>query len=187
MSYQQFEIMSLDFLTIIIGVLAILMAGFGFFRADLLRAYIKGFPRSIYAGWILAGLCCLLGTREALAMNMGGLNAYKIYIYLIAPLVFIGSVTCLKELLAPRALGALLCLVAVPITKVAVFSGQPYFQIISALAYFWVIIGLVWFLAPWQFRQMHQRILENDFIYYSALGLKALFGVVFILLGFFVY
>ncbi len=179
--------MSLSTLTIIVGVLAILMAAFGFFRADLLRAYIKGFPRSSYAGWILAGLCCLLGAREALAMNMGGLNAYKIYIYLIAPLVFIGSVTCLKELLAPRALGGLLCLVAVPITKVAVFSGQPYFQIISALAYFWVVVGLIWFLAPWHFRQMHQRILENDFIYYSALGLKALFGVVFILLGFFVY
>ena len=76
--------MSLGYLTIIIGVLAILMAGFGFVRADLLRAYIKGFPRSIYAGWILAVLCCLLGTREALAMNMGGLNAYKIYVYLLA-------------------------------------------------------------------------------------------------------
>ena len=179
--------MSLSTLTIIIGVLAILMAVFGFIRADLLRAYIKGFPRSSYAGWILAGLCCLLGAREALAMNMGGLNAYKIYVYLLAPLVFIGSVTCLKELLAPRALGGLLCLVAVPITKVAVFSGQPYFQIISALAYSWVVIGLIWFLAPWHFRQMHQRILENNILYYSALGFKTLFGVVFILLGVFVY
>ncbi len=179
--------MSLSTLTIIIGALAILMAAFGFFRADLLRAYIKGFPRSSYAGWILAGFCCLLGAREALAMNMGGLNSYKMYVYLLAPLVFIGSITCLKELLAPRALGGLLCLVAVPITKVAVFSGQPYFQIISALAYLWVVIGLIWFLAPWQFRQMHQRILENDILYYSALGLKALFGIAFILLGFFVY
>ena len=163
------------------------MAGFGIIRADLMRAYIKGFPRSNYAGWVLAGFCCFLGAREALAMNMGGLNAFKGYIFVLAPLVFVGSVTCLKELLAPRALGALLCLLAVSMVKVAVFSGQPYFQIISALAYAWVIIGLVWFMAPWQFRKMHQRILKNTTLYYSLLGLKSLFGLILILLGFFIY
>ena len=179
--------MSLSTLTIIIGALAILMAVFGFFRADLLRAYIKGFPRSIYAGWILTGLCCLLGAREALAMNMGGLNAYKIYVYLLAPLVFIGSVTCLKELLAPRALGGLLCLVAVPITKVAVFSDRPYFQIISAMAYSWVVVGIVFLMAPWRFRQMHQWLLEYEKLYRFALGMKALVGAGFIALGLLVY
>ena len=123
--------MSLSEITILIGGLAIVMAGVGLVRADLLRGVIRSFPRSRYAGWVLAGLCCWLGAREALLMNMGGLNGYKNFIYVLAPLVFIGSVTCLRELLAARALGGLLCLIAVPITQVAVFSDRPYFQIIS--------------------------------------------------------
>ena len=51
---------------------------------------------------------------------------------------FIGSVTCLKELLAARALGGLLCLIAVPITKVAVFRSR-----ISKLFLRWHIAGLL--------------------------------------------
>lgn len=179
--------MNLSEITILIGGLAIVMAGVGFARADLLRGVIRGFPRSRHAGWVLAGLCCWLGAREALLMNMGGLNGYKHFIYVLAPLVFIGSVTCLKELLAARALGGLLCLIAVPITKVAVFSDRPYFQIISALAYSWVVVGIIFLMAPWRFRQMHQRLLEQEKLYRLALGVKTLVGTGLIALGFFVY
>ena len=179
--------MNLSEITILIGGLAIVMAGVGLARADLLRGVIRGFPRSRYAGWILTGLCCWLGAREALLMNMGGLNGYKNFIYVLAPLVFIGSVTCLKELLAARALGGLLCLIAVPITKVAALSDRPYFQIITVIAYHWVVFGIVFLMAPWRFRQVHQRLLEQDRLYRLALGFKALVGAGLIALGFFVY
>ncbi len=179
--------MSLSEITILIGGLAIVMAGVGLVRADLLRGVIRSFPRSRYAGWVLAGLCCWLGAREALLMNMGGLNGYKNFIYVLAPLVFIGSVTCLRELLAARALGGLLCLIAVPITQVAVFSDRPYFQIISAMAYSWVVVGIVFLMAPWRFRQMHQWLLEYEELYRFALGMKALVGAGFIALGLIVY
>ena len=92
--------MDLSEITILIGGFAIAMAVVGLLRADLLRGVIRSFPRSRNAGWVLAGLCCLLGAHQALLMNMGGLNGYKHFIYVLAPLVFIGSVTCLKELLA---------------------------------------------------------------------------------------
>ena len=179
--------MNLSEITILIGGLAILMAGLGLARADLLRGMIRGFPRNKYAGWVLAGLCCCLGAREALLMNMGGLNGYKNFIYVLAPLVFIGSVTYLKELLAARALGGLLCLIAVPITKVAALSDRPYFQIITVIAYHWVVFGIVFLMAPWRFRQLHQRLLEQERLYCLALGFKALVGVGLIALGFFVY
>ena len=179
--------MNLSEITILIGGLAIIMAVLGLARADLLRGVIREFPRSRHTGWVLAGLCCLLGAREALLMNMGGLNGHKNFIYVLAPLVFIGSVTYLKELLAARALGGLLCLIAVPITKVAVFSDRPYFQIITAVAYSWVVLGIVFLMAPWRFRQMHQRLLEQERLYRLALGMKALVGAGFIALGLFVY
>ena len=56
--------MNLSEITLLIGGLAIAMAGVGLARADLLRGVIRGFPRSRHAGWVLAGLCCWLGARE---------------------------------------------------------------------------------------------------------------------------
>ncbi len=179
--------MDLSEITILIGGFAIAMAVVGLLRADLLRGVIRSFPRSRNAGWVLAGLCCLLGAHEALLMNMGGLNGYKHFIYVLAPLVFIGSVTCLKELLAARALGGLLCLIAVPITRLAVFSDRPYFQVISAVAYGWVVVGIILLMATWRFRQMHRGLLEHEGLYRFALGFKALVGAGFIALGLLVY
>ena len=101
--------------------------------------------------------------------------------------MFIGNVTCLKELLAARAFGGLLCLVAVPITKVAALSDRPYFQIITLMAYHWVVFGIIFLMAPWRFRQLHQRLLNQDRLYRLALGVKALVGAGFIALGLFVY
>ena len=180
-------VMNLSEITILIGALAIVMAGVGLVRADLLRAVIRGFPRSRYAGLILTGLCCWLGAREALLMNMGGLNGYKNFIYVLAPLVFIGSVTCLKELLAARAFGGLLCLIAVPITKVAALSDRPYFQIITLMAYHWVVFGIIFLMAPWRFRQVHKRFLKQERLYRLALAVKALVGAGLIALVLFVY
>ena len=182
-SYKQVDIMSLSAFTFIVGLLAILMAAIGFLRADLLRATISGFPRSKYAGWLLTALCCFFGTREAMLMNMGGLNDYKSLIYIISPLVFFGSVTCLKELLAARALGGLLCLISVPVVRLAVFSNSEYFQVITVLAYCWVIVGLVWLMAPWQFRQMHQWVFSKKNVYYFLISLKLFIGILFIYLS----
>ena len=179
--------MSLAAVTILIGVLALLMAGIGLARPDLLRGVVRAFPRSRNAGWLLAGVCCVLAAREAWLMNMGGLNGFKSFIFVLAPLVFVGCVTCLKELLAARALGGLLCLVAVPLTQLAVFSERPYFQIISLLAYTWVVVGIMLLMAPWRFRQLHAVLLKNERVYFGALVLKVLAGVGLILLGAMVY
>jgi hypothetical protein len=179
--------MSLAAVTILIGVLALLMAGMGLVRPDLLRGAVRAFPRSRNAGWILAAICCVLAVREAWLMNMGGLNGFKQFIFVLAPLVFVGCVTCLKELLAARALGGLLCLVAVPLTQLAVFSGRPYFQVISLLAYSWVIVGIMLLMAPWRFRQMHAVVLENERVYFGALAVKAVVGLGLVLLGMLVY
>lgn len=179
--------MNLAMVTILIGVLALLMAGTGLVRPDLLRGAVRAFPRSRNAGWILAAICCVLAAREAWLMNMGGLNGFKQFIFVLAPLVFVGCVTCLKELLAARALGGLLCLVAVPLTQLAVYSERPYFQAVSLLAYSWVVVGIMLLMAPWRFRQMHAILVESERVYFVALTLKAIAGLGLVLLGALVY
>ena len=120
-------------------------------------------------------------------MNMGFLDAYKKYIYILSPAVFIASVVYMKELLAPRALGGFLLLIAVPIVRTAATSGSPMFQILVAVVYLWVIYGIILLMSPWYFRKFYAPFLEKEGLFKFAAYTKTAIGILFIALGLFVY
>lgn len=179
--------MSLHWITIVLGALAVIGGLVGLFRPGFIKRFAELFPRSVVPAWILTGLCCLLGAKEALAMNMGFLDSYKMYIYVLAPAVFVASVTYMKELLAPRALGGFLLLIAVTIVKTAALSDKPMFQIVVALAYLWIIYGLILLMSPWWFRKFYKPFFENDVLFKTAALGKTAVGLGLLWLGIFVY
>lgn len=179
--------MSLQWITILLGTLAVFGGLVGVISPKLIHRFAELFPRSVVPAWVLTALCCVLGAKEAMAMNMGFLDAYKVYIYLIAPIVFIASMAYMKELLAPRALGGFLLLIAVPIVRTASLSGKPFFQVVVALVYVWIIYGLILLMSPWWFRKFYKPFLENERLFKAtALG-KTAIGIGLVLLGIFVY
>ncbi len=179
--------MSLSVISILIGLVALSFTFLAIVREGTIKQCIINFPRNKKAGQVLTAIVCVLAAREAYMMNMGGLTPYKAAIFFIAPLVYLGSVIYIKELLAARALGGLLCLVSVPIVRIAALSEAPYFQIISFIAYIWVISGITFLLAPWQFRKMHAALFNKKYNYKLALCLKASVGIFLIILGILVY
>jgi len=179
--------MSLQWISILLGVLALIGGLIGVFRPGMIRRFAELFPRSVIPAWVLTALCCWLGAMEALGMNMGFLDAYKGYIYLIAPAVFIASLIYMRELLAPRALGGFLLLIAVPIIRTAALSGKPLFQVIVVLAYIWIIYGLILLLSPWWFRKIYRPFIENSALFKATAMGKAALGIVLILMGIFIY
>lgn len=179
--------MSLQWIAILLGTLAAAGGIVGLVRPQLVQRFAELFPRSVVPAWVLTALCCWLGTREALGMNMGFLDAYKQYIYLIAPAVFIACVIYLKELLAPRALGGFLLLIAVPIIHTASLSGQPFFQVVVALVYCWIIYGLILLMSPWWFRKLYRPFLEDEKLFKATAVAKTMLGIILILLGIFAY
>ncbi len=179
--------MSLQWISIILGVLATAGGLVGIFRPDLIKRFSELFPRSVIPAWIFTALCCWLGAKEALTMNMGFLDAYKKYIYILSPAVFIASVVYMKELLAPRALGGFLLLIAVPIVRTAATSGSPMFQILVAVVYLWVIYGIILLMSPWYFRKFYAPFLEKEGLFKFAAYTKTAIGILFIALGLFVY
>ena len=179
--------MTLQWIAILIGALATAGGLVGVFRPDLVRRFAELFPRSVVPAWIFAALCCWLGAKEALGMNMGFLDAYKKYIYIISPAVFIASVVYLKELLAPRALGGFLLLIAVPILQIARWHESALRLVVVVLVYLWIVYGLVLLLSPWYFRKFNTPFMENETLFKGAAIAKTALGIVLLLLGFFVY
>jgi hypothetical protein len=179
--------MTLQWIAIILGMLATAGGLVGVFRPDLVRRFAELFPRSNAPAWFFMALCCWLGTKEALGMNMGFLDAYKKYIYVISPAVFVASVVYMKELLAPRALGGFLLLIAVPILQIARWHESPWRLVVVVIVYLWIICGLVLLLSPWYFRKMYEPLLANETRFKVAAYGKIALSILLLLLGIFVY
>ena len=179
--------MSLQWIAILLGALATAGGLVGALRPELIKRFAELFPRSTVPAWIFTALCCVLGAKEALGMNMGFLDVYKKYIYIISPAVFIASVVYMKELLAPRALGGFLLLIAVPILQVARWHESSLRLVVVILVYLWIIYGLVLLMSPWWFRKMYMPFMDNAVLLKTAAYAKTAFGIVLLLLGIFVY
>ncbi|VGO22095.1 hypothetical protein [Pontiella sulfatireligans] len=179
--------MTLQAIAIILGALAAAGGLMGVFRPDLIKKFAELFPRSVAPAWIFTALCCVLGAKEALGMNMGFLDAYKKYIYVISPAVFIASVVYMKELLAPRALGGFLCLIAVPILHIARWHESPLRLVVVVAVYLWIIYGIVLLMSPWYFRKINKPFMENEALFKATAFGKTAFGIALLLLGLFVY
>lgn len=179
--------MTLQMIAILIGLLAAAGGLLGLFRPERVRRFAELFPRSKAPAWILTALCCWLGAREALDMNMGFLDAYKKYIYFLAPAVFAASVVYMKELLAPRALGGFLLLVAVPILETTRWHESAWRLVVVVVVYLWIICGITLLLSPWYFRKMYRPFLENERLFRIGALWKTALGILLILLGIFVY
>jgi hypothetical protein len=179
--------MTLQVIAIILGALAVCGGLIGIFRPEFIRKFAELFPRSVVPAWIFTALCCWLGAKEAFEMNMGFLEVYKKYIYLISPAVFVASVVYMKELLAPRALGGFLLLIAVPILQIARWHESSLRLVVVVAVYLWVIYGIVLLMSPWWFRKVYKPFLENEVLFRGAAVGKTVFGVVLLLLGLFVY
>jgi hypothetical protein len=179
--------MTLQWIAIIIGTLGVAVGLIGLLRPEVAHRFAELFPRSTGPAWIFTALCCWLGAREALAMNMGFLDAYKHFIYFIAPVVFVASVVYMKELLAPRALGGFLLLIAVPILEIARWHESAWRLVVVVIVYLWIICGIVFLLSPWYFRKMYAPMLENEKVLKVGALIKTAMGVLLLLLGIFVY
>ncbi len=179
--------MTLQTIAIILGVLATAGGLVGIFRPDLIHKFARLFPRSVVPAWILTALCCWLAAKQALGMNMGFLDAYKKYIYILSPAVFVASVVYLKELLAPRALGGFLCLIAVPILQIARWHESSLRLVVVVLVYLWVIYGIVLLMSPWWFRKLYAPFLEKPALFKAAAVGKTAIGIALLLFGILVY
>ena len=179
--------MTLQWIAIILGVLAAAGGLVGIRRPDLIKRQADLFPRSVVPAWIFTALCCWFGAKEALAMNMGGLEVYKKYIYVISPAVFFASVVYMKELLAPRALGGFLLLMAVPILQIARWHESPWRLVVVVLVYLWIIYGFILLMSPWYFRKISAPFMTNDALFKATAWAKTTLGLALLLLGFLVY
>lgn len=119
---------------------------------------LKAFPRHEWSGRILAALALAWSIALVREMPLGWFDAYKGWLYVGGPLVYVLVVMFLDELLAARALGGVLLLVADPVLESAAFQASPLRLVVVLVAYAWVAAGMALVLAPYWFRKTMERV-----------------------------
>lgn len=170
-------------------ILGILTLGGGIFTAAapaLTRRGMEQFPRSVWPGRVLLAIDMVWSAYAVAQMHLGGFDAAKVHLYWIAPVCIVLGCLYLDELLSVRALGGLLLLAAGPLLAAARNCSSAGWQVMSALAYIWIGVGLLWLLEPWWFRRIVQMIRSDTAM--RACGIfKTMVGVALVVLAVMAY
>ncbi len=153
-------------------------------RPALFRKYLARFPRSVWAGRILTAIALIWVVTVMHHADFGSFNWIKglliralpplgamnlgLFEFLKDPVVWAGAAAFflitkyMDELLAPRALGGLLLLIANPILNAARWQETPWRWVIAVVAYLIVIKGLFLVMSPYKLRQWGEKYLSSD-------------------------
>ena len=125
------------------------------------RAGLQAFPRSKWPGWALtaAGLFWVAWVVQHAAL--GRFEGLKPLVPYAGILVFAAMVWLMDELLAPRALGGVLLLLANPVLNAVRWADSAWRFVPAVIAYAWVIAGCAFMLYPWLFRRWSARFVER--------------------------
>lgn len=126
------------------------------------RRMLALFPRNRVAGMLLTAGALVWSALEVNDMALGGLDVYKVWLWAIGPVLFVLIVGFMDELLAVRALGGLLMLVAGPVLEIQRFQPSHWRWVLAVLAYAWAVKGAMLILAPYRFRHGVEWVLKTD-------------------------
>ncbi len=128
----------------------------------VVRAGLVRFPRHVWMGRLLAAVA--LGWSAVLVgeMPLGWFDAYKGWLWVGVPLIYLLVILLMDELLAARALGGLWLLLPAPLLEVARFHPSAWRLLPVVLAYVWVLMGMALVLAPYRFRKWGAVFYSTD-------------------------
>jgi uncharacterized protein YjeT (DUF2065 family) len=131
-------------------------------KPSLLREGFRRFPRSRWCGRILAAAAVAWAAWVLKDLPLGRFDALKSG--LIPVTIVFGALVWIymEELLAPRALGALLLLYPAPLLEAARLHDSPWSVVMSAAAYIMIIKGMALLLSPYLFRRFSEKALATD-------------------------
>lgn len=127
-------------------------------RSDNTMAMLTSFPRNRVAAGILTAGGLLWSAAIVYNADLGGYEWIKQWLIVVAAALFFLVFFLVDELLAARALGGILLLVATPILNVARWHPSTLRLVPVVLCYVIVVAGMALMLNPYLFRKFIERI-----------------------------
>lgn len=175
-------VLTLEQYAYIIGGFFVAVHVWALLRPSLCHEFMLSFPRNAWWGRLLAAIDIAWVTYVVTHASLGRFEFLKPYVYVAGPVSYVLIIIFLDELLAPRALGGFLLLIANPILNAARWNDSSWRLVLTVLAYVWVVSGILLMLSPFRFRKTAALVLNHPVRYRAvALGGLLLGGLILIL------
>jgi hypothetical protein len=178
----------LAMLTCALGGLKIAGCLGSLYAPDQARRALTGFTRHEVSGWILTAIDLFwAGWLILHTPPFSAMPKIEPLVYLGAPLAFFLLVIFMDEMLAPRALGGLLLLIATPVLESARWHESEWTVVMKLIAYAWVVIGMFLVVSPYRYRQYVSLITGDGHRFRGSSILGLIVGILLVTLGLTVY
>jgi hypothetical protein len=165
----------LKWMGILIGVFLIASHAMALLKPDLVKPWLKKFPRNEKIGIILVIIAFAWTLIIWSGMDLQEFFKIERTVQLILIAGCIGVIVYVKEFLAVRALGFLMILAAAPILDSAFLKEPQTRLLIVALAYAIALKGMFWVGMPYLLRDQINWVLAKD----KRFTIGAILGVVY--------
>lgn len=144
----------------------------------------RALPRNKAAGWIISAIAWIWAAMALTHMGLDLLVPFQKYIPAITLVCIPLTWVWMDNLLASRAIGAVLALFPHSLLQVARTHHSAWRLVLVTLAYVCAVQGMILLLYPWKMRQAVE-ILTSRVCYVRISGFAhALLGVVLLVLGY---
>jgi uncharacterized protein YjeT (DUF2065 family) len=178
---------SLKITAIIIGVLCILGHLPLALAPEKFGALLRTLPRNYPLGVVLMLSATLWFTTLTGLMDLGEISSARMQLMAVWAISGILVVIFVPAFLAARGLGCLLLLAAAVVLDAAFLATTPWRYVMTLLAYYWVIAGMVLVYSPHLWRDAINYVTQTPERLRLFSWPGAVFGLVLIALGIFVY
>lgn len=168
----------LKIMGIIIGLWLIASHAFALAKPDLVKPWLKRFPRNDKLGTILVIIAFAWSFIIWSCMDLGEFFKIEKPVQMILVAGCVGVIVYVKEFLAVRSLGFLMILAAAPILDSAFLKEPQTRLLIVALAYAIALKGMFWVGMPYLMRDQINWVLAKDNRYKIGAIAGAVYGLV---------
>lgn len=163
---------------ILLGVWLIASHAIALTKPDLVKPWLKGFPRNEKIGTVLVIIAFAWTFVVWSCMDLGEFFKIEKPVQMILVAGCVGVIVYVKEFLAVRSLGFLMILAAAPILDSAFLKEPQTRLLIVALAYAIALNGMFWVGMPYLMRDQINWVLAKDKRYQIGAIAGAVYGLV---------
>ena len=191
-----YEALSLTNAGLLVGIYLVVVHALMLFKQDWTQSLLKKLPRDYNAGVYTMGLGMLWfwllvapdlrGTFSwlgSLSMDLGEFNGLKPILRIVVPLIYVGLVMLVKELLFVRGLGIVALMAAAPLLDAALLKDPGSRVLLSFFAYVLLTKGMFWVGMPYTFRDAVTWATKSSARWKILAGCGLVYGVVMLLLS----
>lgn len=172
-----YPFLSLRAVAWVVGVALVASHVLALVRAGMVRAWLRGFPRSMAAGVALLAADTAWTLWLVSTMDLGEFSYLRRGLLVFIPVAAFLTYRFVEEFLAVRALGMLLLLMAEPVLEAAFLRPEASRLLLVTLAYAWVVAGMFWIGMPYLFRDQAAWAQRSDARWKAASLAGIVYGI----------